>query len=216
MDYPGSCRETQGRRNRGYAKKRPPKLVGPNFVIATRERPAMTKIKVQSLTGRTTSRLMRQAFPAVKRFPEPQDPENSYESIPGRIGHQAGAPAVADGNLPTVVERFLTSGVRADIGHHLQQAQEAPRWVSLALESELGLSLSPEMTPMPTPGKGYDSLGFHLASRSRRQRDTAAQKFKAKVRAVTACHRELDRMTIVNLNPVIRGTAHTAVAKLGC
>jgi hypothetical protein len=203
-------------RNCGDAKKRPQKLARPNFVIATRERLAMTMIKVHSLTGRITSRLMRQAFPAVKRFPEPQHPENSYESITGCNGHQASAAAVADGNLLAVVERFLTSGAMADTGHHPQQAQEAPRWVSHAQESELGLSLSPEKTPMATSGKGYDSLGFHLSSRSPRQRDTSAQKFKAKVRAVTDCHRDLDRMTIVNLNPVIRGTAHTSVAKLGC
>ena len=67
MDYPGSGRGTQGRRNRGDAKKRPPKLAGPNFVIATRERPAMKKIKVHALTGRITLPLMRQAFQAVKR-----------------------------------------------------------------------------------------------------------------------------------------------------
>ena len=35
--------------------------------MTTRERLAMTKIKVHSLTGRITSRLMRQAFQAVKR-----------------------------------------------------------------------------------------------------------------------------------------------------
>jgi RNA-directed DNA polymerase len=54
-------------RNRGDAKKHPPKPACPNFVIATRERLAMKKIKVHSLTGRITSRLMRQAFQAVKR-----------------------------------------------------------------------------------------------------------------------------------------------------
>ena len=67
MARPRSCRETQGSRNRGDAKKRPQKLARPNSVIATRERPAMKKIKVHSLTGRITSRLMRQAFQAVKR-----------------------------------------------------------------------------------------------------------------------------------------------------
>jgi hypothetical protein len=43
-------------RNGGDAKKRPRKLACPNFVIATRERLAMKKIKVHSLTGRITSR----------------------------------------------------------------------------------------------------------------------------------------------------------------
>src|SRR5881275_1440308 len=54
-------------RNRGDAKKRPRKPARPNFVIATRERLAMKKIKVHSLTGRMTLPLMRQAFQAVKR-----------------------------------------------------------------------------------------------------------------------------------------------------
>src|SRR4051812_34962836 len=55
------------RRNRGHAQKRPPNRARPNFVIATRERLAMKKIKVHSLTGRITFRLLRQAFQAVKR-----------------------------------------------------------------------------------------------------------------------------------------------------
>ena len=38
-----------------------------NFVIAKRERLDMKKIKVHSLTGRITAKLMRQAFQAVKR-----------------------------------------------------------------------------------------------------------------------------------------------------
>jgi len=51
----------------GDAKKQPQKLARPNFVIAKRERLTMKKIKVHSLTGRITPRLMQQAFQAVKR-----------------------------------------------------------------------------------------------------------------------------------------------------
>jgi RNA-directed DNA polymerase len=36
-------------------------------MVTTRERLTMSKIKVHSLTGRITSRLMRQAFQSVKR-----------------------------------------------------------------------------------------------------------------------------------------------------
>jgi RNA-directed DNA polymerase len=54
-------------RNGGDAKKHPPNLDGPNFVITQRDRLAMKKIKAHSLTGRITNRLMRQAFQAVKR-----------------------------------------------------------------------------------------------------------------------------------------------------
>jgi RNA-directed DNA polymerase len=337
-------------------------------VIAKRERLAMKKIKVHSLTGRITSRLMRQAFQAVKRnrgaagvdkvsiqmfaanleenlaalmrelktgtfkplplrrvlipkgpgstklrplgIPvvrdrvaqevirrllapifEPQFHENSYGFIPGRNCHQAiervlelhrqgyrvvldadiqgffdnlshrvimaaVAAEVADGNILSLVERFLTSGVMEDrvfkpttigtpqggvispllanivlnrldwrlheAGYRFaryaddfvvlcqdpQQAQEALSLVTHVLEDELGLKLSPEKTKITTYGKGYDFLGFHLSSRSRRMRDKSVQKFKAKVRELTERHRNLDHATIVKLNQVIRGTAN--------
>jgi group II intron reverse transcriptase/maturase len=89
-----------------------------------------------------------------------------------------------------------------------QQAQEALECVRQVLEGELGLSLSPEKTKVTTYGKGYDFLGFHLSSRSRRMRDKSVQKFKAKVRELTERHRNLDRATIGRLNQVIRGTAN--------
>jgi group II intron reverse transcriptase/maturase len=89
-----------------------------------------------------------------------------------------------------------------------QQAQEALIVVQQVLEGELGLSLSPEKTKMTTYGKGYDFLGFHLSSRSRRMRDKSVQKFKDKVRELTERHRNLDRGAIVKLNQVIRGTAN--------
>jgi RNA-directed DNA polymerase len=88
------------------------------------------------------------------------------------------------------------------------QAQEALNLVKPVLESELGLQLSPEKTKTTTYGKGYDFLGFHLSSRSRRMRDKSVQKFKAKVRELTERHRNLDRTVIVKLNQVIRGTAN--------
>jgi RNA-directed DNA polymerase len=365
---PRSCRESKGSRNRGDAKKRPLKLARPNFVVATRERLAMKKIKVHSLTGRITSRLMRQAFQAVKRnrgasgvdkvsiqmfaynleenlaalmrelktgtfkpqplrrvlipkgpgstklrplgIPvvrdrvaqevlrrllapifEPLFHENSYGFIPGRNCHQAIervlelhrqgylvvldadiqgffdnlshrvimaalAAEVADGNILSLVEGFLTAGVMEDgvfkpttigtpqggvispllanmvlnrldwqldgAGYRFaryaddfvvlcqdsQQAQEALHLVKRVLEDELGLRLSPEKTNTTTYGKGYDFLGFHLSSRSRRMRDKSVLKFKAKVRELTERHRNLDRMAIVKLNQVIRGTAN--------
>ena len=88
------------------------------------------------------------------------------------------------------------------------QAQEALNLVRQVLEGELGLSLSPEKTKVTTYGKGYDFLGFHLSSRSRRMRDKSVQKFKAKVREVTERHRNLDQIVVAKLNQVIRGTAN--------
>lgn len=355
-------------RNGGDAKQRPRKLTRPNFVIATCDRLAMKKIKVHSLIGRITPRLMRQAFQAVKRnrgaagvdkvsvklfdanreenlaalmrelktgtfkplplrrvhipkgpgttklrplgIPvvrdrvaqevirrllapifEPQFHENSYGFIPKRNCHQAiervlelhrqgrrvvldadiqgffdnlshrvimeaVRAEVADGKVLDLVERFLTAGVMEDgvftpttigtpqggvispllanivlnrldgqlhaAGYHFvryaddfvvlcqdrQQAQEALVLVKHVLEGELGLALSPEKTKITTYGKGYDFLGFHLSSRSRRMRDKSVQKFKAKMRELTERHRNLDRKVIEKLNQVIRGTAN--------
>jgi len=89
-----------------------------------------------------------------------------------------------------------------------QQAQEALGLVRQVLEGELGLTLSPEKTKITTYGKGYDFLGFHLSSRSRRMREKSVQKFKAKVRELTERHHNLDRTMIEKLNRVIRGTAN--------
>src|SRR5260370_19017006 len=89
-----------------------------------------------------------------------------------------------------------------------QQAQEALHLVKQVLEGELGLALSSEKTKTTTYGKGYDFLGFHLSSRSRRMRDKSVQKFKDKVRELTERHRNLDRRATVKLNQVIRGTAN--------
>ena len=89
-----------------------------------------------------------------------------------------------------------------------QQAREALTLVKQVLEDELGLQLSPEKTKTTTYGKGYDFLGFHLSSHSRRMRDKSVQKFKAKIRELTERHRNLDHTVIVKLNQVIRGTAN--------
>jgi RNA-directed DNA polymerase len=89
-----------------------------------------------------------------------------------------------------------------------QQAQEALALVSRVLTDELGLQLSPEKTKITSYGKGYDFLGFHLSSRSRRMRDKSVLKFKAKVRELTERHRNLDSEVIKKLNQVIRGTAN--------
>ena len=88
-----------------------------------------------------------------------------------------------------------------------QQAQEARTLVEQVLETDLGLSLSPDKTEITTYGKGYEFLGFFLSSRSRRMRDKSVQKFKAKVRELTIRKHNLDRKGVTKLNQVIRGTA---------
>jgi len=88
------------------------------------------------------------------------------------------------------------------------EAQEALTVVQRVLETELGLKLSPEKTKIGGYGKGYDFLGFHLSSRSRRMRDKSLQKFKAKIQELTIRHYNLDGEVIAKLNRVIRGTAN--------
>ena len=89
-----------------------------------------------------------------------------------------------------------------------QQAQEALALVRHVLESELGLSLSPEKTKITTYGKGYEFLGFYLSPRSRRMRDKSVLKFKAKVKMLTERHQNLNLEVVKKLNQVIRGTAN--------
>ena len=354
----------------GGAKKRPPKLADPNFMVTTCERHTVSnkKVKVHSLTGRITPKVMRQAFLAVKRnrgaagvdkvsikmfeanleenlaalmrdlkdgsfrplplrrvhipkgpgsnklrplgIPvvrdrvaqevvrrllapifEPMFHDTSFGFIKGRNCHQAiervlelhhaghrvvldadiqgffdniphaiimdaVAAEVADGNILSLVERFLTAGVMENgvfkpttIGtpqggvvspllanivlNHLdwqlheagfqfvryaddfvvvcqtkRQAQEALALVERVLEDTLGLRLSPEKTKITSFGKGYDFLGFHLSSKSRRMREKSVQKFKVKIRDLTVRKRNLDTEVIKKLNRVIRGTAN--------
>lgn len=89
-----------------------------------------------------------------------------------------------------------------------EQAQEALTLVRQVLESELGLTLSPEKTKITTYARGYAFLGFDLSARSRKPRDKSVQKFKAKVRELTLRHRNLDAEVVEKLNRVIRGTAN--------
>ncbi|MCH7720732.1 MAG: group II intron reverse transcriptase/maturase [Planctomycetes bacterium] len=89
-----------------------------------------------------------------------------------------------------------------------RQAQEALDVVRQVVENDLGLSLSPEKTVITTYGKGYDFLGFHLSSRSRRMRIKSVQRFKAKIRELTVRKHNLDLRVVEKLNRVIRGTAN--------
>lgn len=184
------------------------------------------------------------------------DIQGFFDNIPHGVIMAAVAAEVSDGNILTLLERFLTAGVMEDgvfspttigtpqggvispllanivldrldwqldaAGYRFaryaddfvvlcpsaSRAQEALELVRRVLEGELGLRLSPEKTRITTYGKGYDFLGFHLSAHSRRMRDKSVQKFKSKIRELTARHRNLDGKVIVKLNRVIRGTAN--------
>jgi len=184
------------------------------------------------------------------------DIQGFFDNLPHSVIVAAVAAEVSDGNILTLLERFLAAGVMDDgvfkpttIGtpqggvvspllanivlDHLDwqlhaagyrfvryaddfvvlcqthsQAQEALELVRRVLEGELGLHLSPEKTKITTFGKGFDFLGFHLSAHSRRMRDKSVQKFKSKIRELTARHHNLDGSVIAKLNRVIRGTAN--------
>jgi group II intron reverse transcriptase/maturase len=87
------------------------------------------------------------------------------------------------------------------------QAEEAQTQVTHILH-QLGLQLSAEKTRITSYGQGYSFLGFVMSSRSRRMRPKSQQKFQDRVKALTLRSRNLDAQLIVELNRVIRGTAH--------
>jgi group II intron reverse transcriptase/maturase len=87
------------------------------------------------------------------------------------------------------------------------QAEEAKTQVTHIL-NQLGLRLSAEKTRITTYSQGYAFLGFVLSSRSKRMRPKSQDKFKDKVRELTARKRNLDAPLIEELNRVIQGTAN--------
>ncbi len=68
--------------------------------------------------------------------------------------------------------------------------------------------MSAEKTRITTYGKGYSFLGFVMSRRSKRMRPKSQDKFKDKVRELTARKRNPDAQLIGELNRVIQGTAN--------
>jgi RNA-directed DNA polymerase len=87
------------------------------------------------------------------------------------------------------------------------QVQEAHDLVQRHLTS-LGLTLSAEKTKTTQFRDGFAFLGFAISAWSVTMRPKSVEKFKAKVRALTPRHHNLDAQLIKKLNSVIRGTAN--------
>jgi RNA-directed DNA polymerase len=87
------------------------------------------------------------------------------------------------------------------------QVQEAHALVQRHLTS-LGLTLSAEKTKTTQFREGFAFLGFAISAWSVTMRPKSVEKFKAKVRALTPRHHNLDATVITKLNSVLRGTAH--------
>lgn len=88
------------------------------------------------------------------------------------------------------------------------KAKEALKLVRTLLADELGLSLSEEKTHITTFKEGFAFLGFDIGAYSIRMRAKSVEKFKERVREITARSHNLDAEVIEKLNRVIRGTAN--------
>jgi group II intron reverse transcriptase/maturase len=93
------------------------------------------------------------------------------------------------------------------LGKTKAETQDALEVVRQSL-TELGLELSEEKTKITTYGKGYEFLGFRLASRSRTMRDKSKSKFQDKIREITKRSHNFESSVIDAVNRVIRGTAN--------
>jgi RNA-directed DNA polymerase len=87
------------------------------------------------------------------------------------------------------------------------QVQEAHALVQQYLD-QLGLTLSAEKTKMTKFREGFSFLGFTITARSVTMRAKAVEKYKAKIRALTPRHHNLDWEVVAKVNAVIRGTAN--------
>jgi RNA-directed DNA polymerase len=72
----------------------------------------------------------------------------------------------------------------------------------------LGLTLSAEKTRATKFREGFAFLGFLLTSRTVTMRPKAVERFKAKIRALTPRHHNLDHEVVRKVNAVVRGTAN--------
>jgi RNA-directed DNA polymerase len=87
------------------------------------------------------------------------------------------------------------------------RAKEAHDLVQHTL-SLIGLALSPEKTKQTPFREGFAFLGFTISSWSVSMRPKSVEKFKTKIRELTARHRNLDQEVVTKVNQVVRGTAN--------
>jgi len=74
--------------------------------------------------------------------------------------------------------------------------------------TQLGLTLSPEKTKQTQFRDGFAFLGFTISSWSVSMRPKSVEKFKTKMRELTARHHNLDQDVVKKVNQVVRGTAN--------
>ena len=74
--------------------------------------------------------------------------------------------------------------------------------------TQLGLALSPEKTKQTPFRDGFAFLGFTISSWSVSMRPKSVEKFKTKIRELTARHLNLDQEVVTKVNQVVRGTAN--------
>jgi RNA-directed DNA polymerase len=74
--------------------------------------------------------------------------------------------------------------------------------------TQLGLALSPEKTKQTRFRDKFAFLGFMISSWSVSMRLKSVEKFKTKIRELTARHHNLDHEVVTKVNQVVRGTAN--------
>jgi RNA-directed DNA polymerase len=90
----------------------------------------------------------------------------------------------------------------------MEAAEKGLTLIKQCIEEDLGLELHPEKTVITDFKSGFEFLGYFISSRTVRMRDKAIEKFKDKVKDITIRSHNLDKMVIVKLNRVIRGTVN--------
>jgi RNA-directed DNA polymerase len=73
--------------------------------------------------------------------------------------------------------------------------------------AQVGLTLSAEKTKLTQFRDGFAFLGFVISAWTVTMRPKSVEKFKAKIRALTPRHHNLDQTVVQKVNAVIRGTA---------
>ena len=86
------------------------------------------------------------------------------------------------------------------------QAKKAHQAVQLFTE-QLGLTLSPEKSHVTTFRQGFSFVGFDVQSNSVKMRAKSMEKYKDRIRELTARSHNLDSNQVEKINSVVRGVA---------
>jgi len=126
------------------------------------------------------------------------------------------SPLLANIVLNVLDQRLMQAGFRfvryADdfvvLCPDLPSVEQAAALVSVVVQDELGMSLSPEKTVKTTFQQGFAFLGFQFSSSGVTVRQKSLGKLKDKVRLLTIRNHNLDWNALQRLNRTLVGFAH--------